>query len=69
MPGPLAAHFFKFVPANVQIVELGALEGGPLGELIIGDVEPFEVGEGVFLAEAGEIFDSVVRQVQSSQSG
>ena len=67
--GPFRADLLQFIAADVQVVQLGALEGWPLCELVIGDVEPFEVGEGVLLSEDCEVLDLVIRQVQPCQSG
>ena len=67
--GPVSADFLQLIATDVKIVKLGALEGWPLSELVIRDVEPFEVGEGLLLSEDGEVFDLVIRQVQPCQSG
>ena len=69
MTSPPFIHFLKFVAADVQIVELGALEAGPLVELVVRNVQPLQVREGVFSREHCKVLDSIVRQVQLRQTG
>ena len=68
MTCPFRTDLLKLVPPNVQIVQFGALETGPLNELIIGDVEPLKVGECVFLREDSHALNPIVGQIQPSQS-
>ena len=37
---PAFVDFLELVTRNVEVVKLGALEGGPFVELVVGDVEP-----------------------------
>ena len=68
MTSPFSTDLLKLISTDGKIVELGALESWPFKELIIGDVQPFEVRECVVLSEHIEVLDSIVREVQSCQS-
>ena len=68
MTSPSFVYLFKFVTTDVEVVKFGALESWPLGEFVVGDIEPFEVGESFFHFENGHRLDSVIREIQSRQS-
>ena len=68
MTRPLIVDLLQFVARDVEVVELGALESWPLVELVVGDVEPLQVGEGLLDCKAGDVLDLVVGQVQTRQS-
>ena len=51
MTSPLCTDFLKLVSTDMQVIQFGALDCGPFKELIIGDVEPLKVREGIILLE------------------
>ena len=53
MTSPSFVYLFKFVTTDVEVVKFGALESWPLGEFVVRDIEPFEVGESFFHFENG----------------
>ena len=66
MASPCLTNFFELVSRDVQVLKLLALNGGQFRELVVGDIEPFEVEESVFEAKDGHALYAVIGQVQTN---
>ena len=64
---PALVDLLKLVVRDVEVLQLGALDGGELLEGIARDVEPLEVHAHLLSDEDGEVVDLVFGDVQVDQ--
>ncbi len=64
---PAFVDLLKLIVRDVEVLELGALDGGELLEGIARDVEPLQVHGHVIRDEERQVVDLVFREVQVDQ--